>query len=112
VIVACQVEEHVMASAVFVYGDGLKLCSGSHESERGRYDLSVDGDPPEVFPALCDGLSQQQDGGSGSEASVDFVFDVPVQLAAALCVSARSLEVRLGRADVLPSRVRGGMKPN
>jgi hypothetical protein len=85
VVVACQVEEHVMASAVLIYEDGAKRCSVSHESERGRYDLSVDGDPPEVFPALRDGLLQQQDGAGGSEASVDFVFDVPVQLAAALC---------------------------
>jgi hypothetical protein len=83
-VVVCQVDEHVMASAVFVYEDGLKRCSVSQESEKGRYDLSVDGDPPEMFSALRDRLLQQQDDAGGSAADVDYVFDVPVQLAAAL----------------------------
>jgi hypothetical protein len=85
VVIACQVEEHVMASASFLYRNGCHVWTVTHESERGRYDLSVDGDLPDLFPDLRDGLLKQQDEAGGGKADVDFVFDVPVQLAAELC---------------------------
>jgi hypothetical protein len=85
VVIACQVEEHMMASASFFYKNGCHVWTVTHESERGRYDLSVDGDLPDLFPDLRDGLLKQQDDAGGGKADVDFVFDVPVQLAAKLC---------------------------
>ena len=84
-VVACQVEEHVMASGSFLYEEGRRVWSVTHESERGRYDLSVDGEPPDVFCSLRDSLFEEQDGAGGEKADVDFVFDIPVQLAAELC---------------------------
>jgi hypothetical protein len=74
-----------MASGSFLYKNGRRVWSVTRESERGRYDLSVDGDPPEVLWSLRDSLFKEQDGAGGEGADVDFVFDVPVQLAAELC---------------------------
>jgi hypothetical protein len=84
-VIACQVEEHVMASASFLYENGRRAWSVTHESERGPYDLSVDGEPPALFSSLRDVLLKQQEDAGGENADVDFVFDVPVQLAAELC---------------------------
>jgi len=84
-VVACQVEEHVMASAALLYKNGCRVWTVTHESERGRYDLSIGGDPPDLFRDLRDSLLKEQDDAGGEKADVDFVFDVPVQLAAELC---------------------------
>jgi hypothetical protein len=74
-----------MASAALLYKNGRRVWTVTHESERGRYDLSVDGHPPDLFRDLRDSLLKQQDSAGGENADVDFVFDVPVQLAAELC---------------------------
>jgi hypothetical protein len=84
-VISCQVEEHVMASASSLYKNGRHVWTVAHESERGRYDLSVDGDLPDLFRDLRDSLLKQQDDAGGEKADVDFVFDVPVQLAEELC---------------------------
>jgi hypothetical protein len=85
VVVGCQVEEHVMASASFSYEDGRHIWTVIHESERGCYDLSADGDLPARFPELRGELFRQQAEAGGGNADVNFVFDVPIQLAAELC---------------------------
>jgi hypothetical protein len=84
-IVACQVEEHVMASASFCYKNGQHVWAVAHESEKGRYDLSIDGDPPDVFSDLRDRLLKEQHEAGGDKAKVDFIFDIPLELAAGLC---------------------------
>jgi hypothetical protein len=84
-VVACQVEEHVMASASFLYKDGRQVWSVTHESDKGGNDLSVDGDPPDLFHGLRDGLLKQQNDAGGESADIDYVFDVPIQLATILC---------------------------
>jgi hypothetical protein len=84
-VVACQVEEHVMASASYFYQDGRHIWTVDHQSDRGRYDLSVDGDPPALFSEVRDRLFREQDEGGGERSDVDFVFDVPLELAAELC---------------------------
>jgi hypothetical protein len=73
---ACQVEEHVMESAAFLYRDGRAIWTVTHEPERGgRCDLSVVGDPPDVFSSVRDSVLEQ----------MDDAFDIPVQLAAEIC---------------------------
>ena len=74
-----------MASASYLYKNGCCVWAITHESEKGRYDLSVDGDPPGLFWGLRDKLFKEQDSAGGEKADVDFVFDVPVQLASELC---------------------------
>ncbi|MGO8920680.1 MAG: hypothetical protein ACLQJR_32705 [Stellaceae bacterium] len=112
-VVACQVEEHAMFSAAHSYQDTRELWSVWHDSQRGARDLSTRGVLPPEFAAIRDRLGAKQDEGSGLWASgrvdpknplvavlkragtrvedlgdrwmpVDYIFDIPVELAAAL----------------------------
>jgi hypothetical protein len=83
--VACQVEEHVMASNAVFYEDGRHLWTVSHQSDQGLYDLQVQGRPPEPFEEIKTRLLKEQDDNGGEAADVDYVFDVPLELATALC---------------------------
>jgi hypothetical protein len=83
--VACQVEEHVMASNAAFYEDGRHVWTVSHQSDQGMYDLTVDGSPPESFEETKKRLLKEQEENGGEAADVDYVFDVPLELAAALC---------------------------
>jgi hypothetical protein len=85
VVLGCQVEEHVMASAAFLYERGTRRWKVAHESEKGIYHVDVDGSPPQFFASLRAELSQVQDQKGGEDAEVDFMFDVPLALAAKLC---------------------------
>jgi hypothetical protein len=85
VVLACQVEEHMMASSSSLYQNGRHVWTVAHEAERGRYDLSVFGDPPAQFPELRDKLLKEQTDAGGENADVDYVFDIPLGLAAELC---------------------------
>lgn len=80
----CQVEEHVMASAAFLYKDGAKVWDVVHLAEEGIYHLAVDGTPPALLETIHTEMkaSQDEDGGAGAE--VDWLFEVPLMLATAL----------------------------
>ena len=84
-VLVCQVEEHVMASAAFMYVNGVKTWDVTHESEKGLYNISTEGCPPIALQAIQAELKAAQDADGGDEADVDHIFDVPVALAAALC---------------------------
>jgi hypothetical protein len=84
-VVACQVDEHVMASNVVLYEDGRHLWTVSHQSDQGLFDLTVQGSPSESFEDIKKRLFEQQDENEGGAADVDYVFDVPLELAASLC---------------------------
>ncbi len=80
-VIACQVEEHVMAAAAFAYADGALLWRVEHEAEQGIYHLSASGSPPPQLDEIHASLKKQQDEEGGADAEVDFIFDVPVALA-------------------------------
>jgi hypothetical protein len=84
-LLACQVEEHVMASSAACYESGRRLWGVAHQSDKGRYDLEVQGSPPEVFGAVQAGLLKKQDEAGGDKADVDYIFDIPVELVTQLC---------------------------
>jgi hypothetical protein len=84
-LLACQVEEHVMASSAACYESGHRVWSVTHQSDKGRYDLEVQGAPPELFEAVRAGLLKKQDEDGGDKADVDYVFDIPVELVTQLC---------------------------
>src|SRR6266581_448281 len=85
-VVGCQVEEHVMASGAFCYENGNRLWSVSHESERGIYHVTVEGLAPRSLSALHARLVERQNEEGGDKAGVDYIFDVPVELAYEICV--------------------------
>jgi hypothetical protein len=83
-VVACQVHEGVMFSAAYAAENGKLIWSVSHNSENGVYDLSIDGNPPTSSEGLKARLTREQDEAGGSDADVDYLFDVPVELAASI----------------------------
>jgi hypothetical protein len=82
---ACQVEEHVMATAAFMYADGVRQWDVTHESAGGLYHLDIEGTPPAQLGEIHARLAAEQDAEGGEEAEVDCMFDVPVELAATIC---------------------------
>jgi len=82
--VGCAVEEHVMFSGARAYEDGRELWSVIHDRQDGLYDLSMTGKPPAELQAIKDRLFKEQDEEGGADAGVDCIFDIPVELAAAV----------------------------
>lgn len=84
-VVACKVEEHVMASDASLYKGGSLIWSVAHESEKGIYDLVVDGQLPDGFEELKNRTKEEQKREGGSQAEVDLIFDIPVLVAQQIC---------------------------
>ena len=79
-VVACSVEEHVMVSAASGWKHGRNTWTITHDSQRGREDLEVEGEPPSVFPAIRGRLMAEQ----AERGDADYVFDIPVEVAKSL----------------------------
>jgi hypothetical protein len=84
-LVACQIEEHVMASTAYVFNDGRELFFVHHQGDEEEVrDLTTRGDPPPIYSSIRERLFADQDT-EGDTAGVDYVFDIPVDLAKAIC---------------------------
>ncbi len=85
VAVACAVEEHVMVSQAWGYADGRQVWSILHDGgNRGTMDLETTGDLPSAFMPIREKLVRQQGAEDAGDAMVDYMFDLPVELADAL----------------------------
>ncbi len=83
-VVICFVEEHVMYSSATGWKNGRKAWSVLHDSQRDVEHLEAAGDLPSIFASIRDRLRSEQKAGGGRSENVDFIFDVPVDLAEAL----------------------------
>jgi len=81
-IVTCFVEEHVMASQASFWRDGVRIWRVDHESERGERDLRAEGEPPVTLAAHRERALQAEQAEEPGDLTVDYIFDVPVNLAA------------------------------
>lgn len=80
-VVACMVEEHVMVSAFVSWNDGKKVLEAHHNAQVSVRHLDVRGSlSPEMTRIVDDAMRSQRTEDAG-EASTDFVFDIPVDLA-------------------------------
>jgi len=85
-VVVCLVEEHVMCSSAARWRDGQRVWSVFHDAggRKGIECLEVKGQPPASFAAIRDRLFAEQSAAGGKKAGVDYVFDIPVELAHSL----------------------------
>lgn len=82
-VVTCGVEEHVMYSFAEGWKDGQQIWSINHDSSRGIQHLEAKGDLPRAFELIRDRLLAEQQA-EGAKPEVDFVFDIPVEVAQSL----------------------------
>jgi len=83
-VLLCLVEEHVMASSTEFWSGGKKQWWLSHEGENGPKGLSVEGNVPDVFPAIRKEMEDIQLAEGGDEADVDYIFEIPLKVAQSL----------------------------
>lgn len=79
-IVACVVHEGAMISVSFGYENGKLEWQVGHNSQEGLNHLESWGSLPEGFDQLRDSYRQQQQS-EGKSPEVDFVFEIPIELA-------------------------------
>ena len=85
-IIACQIEEHVMASSAVMYANGRRVWAVAHQGDGDDiYDLTVEGTPPQNFAGIRQRLTKEQEGEGGRAADVDYIFDIPLDLACSIC---------------------------
>jgi hypothetical protein len=80
-LVACSIEEHVMFSTATLWRSGRKQWSVTHDSSRGIRDLQVSGAPPASLEQHESRCAAQLNAEGGEESEVDYLFDVPLELA-------------------------------
>ncbi|HLO63252.1 MAG TPA: hypothetical protein VK165_09855 [Azonexus sp.] len=77
VVVACQVEEHIMVSSATCYTNEVNTWRVTHDAEQGIFHLEASGDLPSEFKPISDSLKAQQQEADG----VDYIHDIPITLA-------------------------------
>lgn len=77
-VIACFVEEHVMYSEARGWSDGKPVWAVIHDGSAGLDHLETEGAMPASFAGIRERLSLQR---AAAEATADYLFDVPVELA-------------------------------
>jgi hypothetical protein len=83
-VIACLIEEHVMASLAMLYENGRLVWRMSHQGEEDILNLETHGTLPGNFGGIRSGLMKEQRE-QGDEPEVDFIFDIPLDLAESIC---------------------------
>jgi hypothetical protein len=83
-LLLCLIEEHVIASSAELWSKGDRKWWLSHEGENGPKGLEVDGEPPEIYPAIRKEMEDLQLAEGGDEAGVDYLFEIPLEVAKSL----------------------------
>lgn len=83
-LVACDANETVMTSYACGWVDGVERWVVFHDSQNGIRDLEVTGTPPKELQPIRDRFFALQEAEGGEDADTDYVFDIPVELFAAL----------------------------
>lgn len=83
-LVAAVIHEGAMNSLATEWKDGRQLWSVSHDGSEGGDQLAVEGELPAVFEELKHEADAAQAESDKEGGGVDFVFDIPLDLAAEL----------------------------
>jgi hypothetical protein len=80
-VVAASIEEHVMFCLSTLWSNGKEVWRVQHESEKGIMDLQVSGAPPAELDEIRRRAVSRQISEGTEAAEVDYIFDVPLELA-------------------------------
>jgi len=82
-VLAGDVEEHVMVSTAAGWRDGKEVWCVVHDAQQGINHLTTRGCPPAEFSAIRERQMAKQKA-AGTDADVDYIFDIPVDLTRAI----------------------------
>jgi hypothetical protein len=85
-IVTCSLEEHVMCSYASGWSHGEWRWSIAHDCQQndGVLHLETKGELPLAFDSVRERLVAQQNQSQGKKSGVDYIFDVPLEVAKSL----------------------------
>jgi hypothetical protein len=83
VAIGFQISEVVMVSTAYGYEDGREVWSVVHDPDVDVDDIEVTGNAPAQLAGIRAGLKRKQ--AEDAEGGVDYLFDAPAALSAALC---------------------------
>jgi len=85
--VACAIEEHVMYQEARGYEGGRETWRITHDPNKANsfYHLVATGQPPANFDTVHRQAVADQDAEGGEDADVDFIADVPLDVAKSIC---------------------------
>ena len=70
-----------MESRATGWAEGERKWSASHDAQRARDHLEAEGEVPEAYPTIMAGAKMKQALANENKKRVDYLFDVPVDLA-------------------------------
>lgn len=70
-----------MCSYAAGWQDGKRIWSCTHDAQEGTYHLEAEGSLPAEFDSLRRQRFEEQDAAGGSQADVDYIFDIPLDAA-------------------------------
>jgi len=80
-VLLCLIEEHVMASSSELWSGGKRKWFLSHEGENGPKGLTAIGNLPETLAPIQEEMQRLQLAEGGDEAGVDYIFEIPLNVA-------------------------------
>jgi hypothetical protein len=80
-LVTCEVEEHVMVSIATGWKNGQRIWSVGHDAQKEQEHLVDWGELPAIYADIKNQLEADQQAAGGEKADVDYIFDIPVELA-------------------------------
>ncbi|HTT98118.1 MAG TPA: hypothetical protein VMF58_08710 [Rhizomicrobium sp.] len=84
-LVTAHVNESTMFSSTQLHANGAQLWSITHSAKEGMYNLQTSGTLPEFYSEISARLTGKQDQNGGDKSKVDYIFDVPVEVAKSVC---------------------------
>src|SRR5262249_13682293 len=84
-VVTCQVEEHVMVSEASFFDAGRRVWRVVHDAQDNIYHVNTEGVLPSIYHEILRQERKRQDDEGGEDAEVDYLFEVPVELAMHVC---------------------------
>jgi hypothetical protein len=82
--VTCFVEEHTMLSTAAGWRNGNLIWAVTHNSQHGIDHLEIQGELPSGFASIRDEQFSKQHAAGWVKPGVDYIFEIPVELAASL----------------------------
>jgi len=80
-LLVCVAEDHVMYSLAAAWSGGAATWEIEHVGENGPVGLEASGALPDCFVPVRERLSQEQEAAGGADADVDYLFDIPLEVA-------------------------------